>query len=114
MELGGISSTSRQKISLERSVPGGCASKDPRGLEPSAASLSCPETADSPITRLFYTLSTLFCRFSIAVFLLRLCVIRIHKIIIYGSMAMILAYSIFYFFLVLFQCWPVSYFWNGK
>jgi hypothetical protein len=65
-------------------------------------------------SRLFYALTTVFVRLSIAVFLIRICLKRAYKIIIYMAMVMVTAFSIFYFFLVLFQCSPVSFFWNGK
>jgi hypothetical protein len=65
-------------------------------------------------SRLFYTLTTVFVRLSIAVFLIRICIKRVFKIIIYVAMTMIVAFSIFYFFLVLFQCSPIDYFWNRK
>lgn len=53
-------------------------------------------------------------RLSIAVFLIRICSERIYKIIIYATMVMVLAFSTFYFFVILFQCSPVDYFWNRK
>lgn len=53
-----------------------------------------------------------FVRLSIAVFLLRICVKSIYKIIIYATLGMVIAYSIFYCFLVIFQCSPVSFFWG--
>jgi hypothetical protein len=65
-------------------------------------------------SRLFYALTTVFIRLSIAVFLIRICLKRAYKIIIYATMVMVTSFSIFYFFLVLFQCSPVSFFWNGK
>lgn len=65
-------------------------------------------------SRLFYTLTTVFIRLSIAVFLIRICLKRIYKFIIYATMAMVTGFSIFYFFLVLFQCSPVDFFWNRK
>ncbi|CZR50852.1 related to integral membrane protein [Phialocephala subalpina] len=64
------------------------------------------------LCELFYTLTTVFIRLSIAVFLLRICVKPIHKNIVYGTLTMVILFSIFYFFLVLFQCTPYSYFWE--
>lgn len=60
---------------------------------------------------IMYTVTLVFIRLSVAVFLLRICIKPIHKIIIYGTMVMVIVYSTFYFFLVIFQCHPVSYFW---
>jgi hypothetical protein len=64
------------------------------------------------LCELFYTITTVFIRLSIAVFLLRICVKPIHKYIIYGTLAMVITFSTFYFFLVLFQCSPVTFFWG--
>lgn len=64
------------------------------------------------LCELFYTVTTVFIRLSIAVFLLRICVKTTHKVIIYATLAGVLAFSTFYFFLVLFQCSPVSFFWG--
>ncbi|KAE8452235.1 hypothetical protein EG329_001702 [Mollisiaceae sp. DMI_Dod_QoI] len=64
------------------------------------------------LCELFYTVTTVFIRLSIAVFLLRICVKPIHKRIVYGTLAMVIAFSIFYFFLVMFQCSPYNYFWD--
>ncbi|TVY34859.1 hypothetical protein LSUB1_G005407 [Lachnellula subtilissima] len=64
------------------------------------------------LCELLYTITLVFVRLSIAVFLLRICVKTVHKIIIYAALAMMLAYSTFYFFLIIFQCSPVSFFWG--
>jgi hypothetical protein len=61
---------------------------------------------------LLYTTTTVLLRCSIAVFLLRICDKRIHKVIIYATTGTIIGFSIFYFFLVIFQCHPVSYYWT--
>ena len=63
------------------------------------------------LCELFYTITTVLIRVSIAVFLLRICVKPSHKYIIYGTLAAVIAFSTFYSFLVLFQCSPVSFFW---
>lgn len=60
----------------------------------------------------FYTITTVLLRLSIAVFLLRICVKRAHKYLIYATMIMIIIFSTFYFFLAIFQCQPTSYFWG--
>lgn len=61
---------------------------------------------------LLYTVTTVLLRLSIAVFLLKICVKRVHKYMIYGTMIMVIVFSIFYFFLAIFQCQPTSYFWG--
>jgi len=64
------------------------------------------------LCELFYTLTTVFIRASISVFLIRICVKRVLKVIIYTTMAVVVVFSTIYFFIVLFQCSPVDYFWN--
>jgi hypothetical protein len=64
------------------------------------------------IGEILYTVTTVLLRLSIAVFLLRICVKRFHKYLIYGTMIMVIVYSMFYLLLAVFQCQPTSYFWN--
>jgi hypothetical protein len=63
------------------------------------------------LCELFYTLATAFIRLSISVFLLRIAVRPLYRNIIYGTMAVVVLYSTFYFFLIMFQCTPYSHFW---
>jgi len=64
------------------------------------------------LCEIFYSLSTVLIRLSISVFLIRICLRRIYKIIIYVTVAIVLIFSTFYVFLILFQCSPVDFFWN--
>jgi hypothetical protein len=64
------------------------------------------------LCEMFYTITTVFTRLSTAVFLIRLSTQRVHKWTIYITVATFMVFSIFYFFLVLFQCSPVDYFWK--
>jgi hypothetical protein len=48
----------------------------------------------------------------IAIFLLRLCVVKIHKIIIWTVFVVTEVYSLFFFILFILQCRPTSYFWD--
>jgi hypothetical protein len=64
------------------------------------------------LCEIFYALTTLFIRLSIAVFLLRICVKPIHRYIIHFTLLSIILFTTFYFFLVIFQCSPVSFFWG--
>lgn len=64
------------------------------------------------LATLFYTVTTVFVRASISVFLNKLCVKKTHKIIIWSTMGVVIAYSIFYFILAIFQCTPPSFFWE--
>lgn len=49
---------------------------------------------------------------SIALFLLRVAVRRAHIWIIYGAMAITVVTCLAFFFVLIFQCSPVSYFWD--
>ena len=49
---------------------------------------------------------------SIAVMLLRLTIIKVHRIIIWVTILVTELYSAFFFFLFVFQCQPSSYFWT--
>lgn len=76
-------------------------------------------SADTPkalyywwLCELFYATTTVFIRLSIAVFLLRIAIKPLHRGIIYGTLGGVIAFSLFYFFLVVFQCSPVSFFWG--
>jgi hypothetical protein len=61
---------------------------------------------------LFYAMTTVLLRCSIAVFILRICAKRSQKVIIYVTTGVVLAFSTFNFFLVIFQCHPVNYYWT--
>jgi hypothetical protein len=52
-------------------------------------------------------------RFSIAMFLYRLAVQRPHRIIIWVNLGVVLVTSLVYWFIVIFQCNPPSYFWSA-
>ena len=49
---------------------------------------------------------------SIALMLLRLTIIKVHRIIIWTTIIITEAFSAFFFFLFIFQCRPSSYFWT--
>lgn len=51
-------------------------------------------------------------KFSIGIFLLRIAVSKIHKIIIWAVIIITEVYSAFFFFLFVLQCRPSSYFWT--
>jgi hypothetical protein len=54
----------------------------------------------------------MFLKFSICVFLLRIAVSRTQKAIIYAVAAVTAIISLYFFFLFVFQCWPVAFFWE--
>lgn len=51
-------------------------------------------------------------KFSIGIFLLRIAVVRSHRIIIWTTIAVLELYGAFYFFLFVLQCRPSTYFWT--
>jgi hypothetical protein len=61
---------------------------------------------------LAYISSTAVLKASIGIFLLRICVKRSQKLVIYAVMGVVAVFSTFYFFLIVFQCTPVVYFWT--
>ena len=60
----------------------------------------------------FYVISNMAIKASIGIMLLRLCVSKVHKTIIWVVLAITEIYSAFFFFVFLFQCLPSSYFWT--
>jgi hypothetical protein len=63
-------------------------------------------------TELGYVLSTALIKFCIGALLLRICAKRYQFIIIWVVIAVVAVFSIFYFFLLVFQCSPISFFWT--
>jgi hypothetical protein len=59
-----------------------------------------------------YVFTGMFLKASIAVFLLRLCVVEIQRYIIYAVVGLTQIYSVVFFFIFVFQCSPSSYFWT--
>ncbi|KAA8630535.1 hypothetical protein SMACR_05627 [Sordaria macrospora] len=60
-----------------------------------------------------YALTILFAKLSVSWFLLRLTTInKIHRYIIYGSVVIAICNSTAFVFFTIFQCTPVSYFWD--
>jgi hypothetical protein len=59
-----------------------------------------------------YTASAAVVKLSIAVFLLRIAVENVHRRIIYFVMALSTTGSAYFFFVALFQCSPMSFFWD--
>ncbi|KAK0656407.1 hypothetical protein B0T16DRAFT_320223 [Cercophora newfieldiana] len=64
------------------------------------------------LCELLYPLLSALIRSSIAVFLLRIARDKLHRAVIYGCIAVTWALSAVYFFILLFQCWPVSHFYE--
>ncbi|KAH9887510.1 hypothetical protein F4778DRAFT_786351 [Xylariomycetidae sp. FL2044] len=58
-----------------------------------------------------YVLSNMFIKASIAIFLLRLCVEKTHRVIVWAVFVITEVYSAFFFLLFALQCRPTSLFW---
>jgi hypothetical protein len=58
-----------------------------------------------------YVLANMAIKASIAIFLLRICVNKIHKFIIWAVIGVTEVYSLFFFLLFVLQCRPTSLFW---
>lgn len=61
---------------------------------------------------LFYCVSMIMSKLSIGWFLLRIAIKRIHAWTIYFAMFISVIVGIVFFFVTLFQCKPISYFWR--
>ncbi|KAK1967041.1 hypothetical protein LY78DRAFT_692322 [Colletotrichum sublineola] len=61
---------------------------------------------------LFYCLSMVVSKMSIAYFLLRITTKKTHKWVVYVAMLFTVISGLIFFFVTLFQCHPISYFWN--
>ncbi|KAL0932154.1 uncharacterized protein CTRU02_213106 [Colletotrichum truncatum] len=61
---------------------------------------------------LFYALSMITSKMSIAYFLLRIATTKAHQWVIYTAMFFTVLSGVVFFFVTLFQCMPVNYFWN--
>lgn len=61
---------------------------------------------------LWYCITVVTCKLSIAFFLLRIAVRRVDRVIIYTATGVTIVTSIIFFFCVMLQCKPVSYFWD--
>jgi len=51
---------------------------------------------------------------SIAMLLLRILVDATHRIILWATLVITEIYSAFFFLLFIFQCWPITHFWEGS
>ncbi|ORY60919.1 uncharacterized protein BCR38DRAFT_49229 [Pseudomassariella vexata] len=61
---------------------------------------------------LFYSVTMIISKVSIGYFLLRVTVKKAHTWIIYGAVLLSIFAGVIFFFVTLFQCNPISYFWN--
>ncbi|KAI4654176.1 uncharacterized protein J4E78_007221 [Alternaria triticimaculans] len=59
-----------------------------------------------------YVVTNIFLKMSIGIFLLRIARDRTHRMILWIALIAIQVYSVYFFFVFTFQCWPVSFFWE--
>ncbi|CAI7668882.1 unnamed protein product [Penicillium discolor] len=64
------------------------------------------------VGQLFYVLTCVVAKLSIIIALLRITISRVHAYILYAAMALATIIGLLFFFLTVFQCTPVNYFWN--
>jgi hypothetical protein len=64
------------------------------------------------IAELGYVSSTTILKLSIGFFLLRVCIRKIQRVIIWVVLGIVTLFSLYYIGLVIFQCHPTDYFWN--
>lgn len=57
-------------------------------------------------------ISNMAIKASIGIMLLRLCVKRVHKVVVWTVLIITETYSVIFFFIFLFQCLPSAYFWT--
>ncbi len=59
-----------------------------------------------------YVFCNMMLKFSIGVFLLRICVSPVQRAIVWFVMGTSGIVCTYFFFIFVFQCWPVAYFWG--
>ncbi|KAI0132357.1 hypothetical protein BJ170DRAFT_245328 [Xylariales sp. AK1849] len=59
----------------------------------------------------WYCVTMICSKISIGVFLLRIAILKVHRLIIYGLLCLTVFTGLVFFFVTLFQCHPISYFW---
>ncbi|KAH8434409.1 uncharacterized protein LDX57_012056 [Aspergillus melleus] len=62
--------------------------------------------------QVFYVVTCVLARLSIALSLLRLTVERVHSCMLYSATALSIVAGLIFFFFTVFQCQPVHYYWN--
>ncbi|KAL2267870.1 hypothetical protein VTJ83DRAFT_5147 [Remersonia thermophila] len=61
-----------------------------------------------------YALTMLFAKMSIAYFFSRITIRKVHRYILIATTVITIISSFSFFFACIFQCWPVSYFWDKR
>ncbi|KAF2654289.1 hypothetical protein K491DRAFT_705300 [Lophiostoma macrostomum CBS 122681] len=60
-----------------------------------------------------YMTTEAFCQLSILAFYLRIMTDKKQRLIVWGLMGFVAAFGLANFFTMVFQCWPINYFWDG-
>ncbi|PYH47038.1 polytopic membrane protein [Aspergillus saccharolyticus JOP 1030-1] len=58
-----------------------------------------------------YAVGSILCKISVAIFILRITIDRIHRIVIFVVLAFVVTAGLAFFILLLVQCHPIAYFW---
>jgi hypothetical protein len=61
---------------------------------------------------LTYVVTSMSLKFTVGIFLLRICSLTWHKVTIWAVLISCLVFNLFYVFVAAFQCRPVEYFWE--
>ncbi|KAL3425214.1 integral membrane protein [Phlyctema vagabunda] len=64
------------------------------------------------LTEVFYILTCLFLRVSVAILLSRIAGTRVQRNFVWGILALMVAVSISFLFIIVFQCRPIEYYWT--
>lgn len=64
------------------------------------------------LSEVFYGLTCLFLRVSVAILLARIASTKLQRNVIYGTLCLMICISIAFLFVVIFQCSPVEYYWT--
>ncbi|OGE50553.1 hypothetical protein PENARI_c016G09952 [Penicillium arizonense] len=59
-----------------------------------------------------FCFASIFCKISICIFLMRICIKRVHLWLLYSVMTMTVLAGLVFMFLMLLQCKPLSFFWT--
>ncbi len=104
-----VANLSKEANSEARKVSG---SPSPRVLEPARA-VSDTQVQWWWLCYPSYAVTMTLTKLSITFFFRRIIVERVHKWILHGAMAVTIISCSVFFFACVFQCWPVSYFWDN-
>jgi hypothetical protein len=64
------------------------------------------------LSQIFYVWASALAKVSIAISLLRLTVVRIHRLVLWGNIGLTIAVGFMFWLVLLLDCDPISYFWD--